>query len=132
MLTETDEGYLEYLIELENNLQKELDLQEERERKLQAELAFLECTNSDSDQAPEQLNEVVIEVPVSQGLGSEENRSKHGKASSKKDEGPKIQKNKARGKLSAAKLEKLEDSEQSCASDEDLTPKVRMLLNDQV
>jgi len=78
VLTETDEGYLEYLIELENNLQKELDLQEERERKLQAELAFLECTNSDSDHIPEQLNEIVIEVPVSQGPASDENRSKHG------------------------------------------------------
>ncbi len=132
MLTETDEGYLEYLIELENNLQKELDLQEERERKLQAELAFLECTNSDSDQAPEQLNEVVIEVPVSPGPGSEENRSKNGKASSKKDEGPKVQKGKGRGKSSAAKLEKQEDSEQSYASEEDLTPKVSLLLNDRV
>lgn len=49
VLTETDEGYLEYLIELEKGLQKELDLQEERERRLQAELAFLECSNSESD-----------------------------------------------------------------------------------
>ena len=78
MLTETDEGYLDYLIELETNLQRELDLQEERERRLQAELAFLECENSSDSEEQDVMqkesrlmevdtvtNEVVIEMIVS-------------------------------------------------------------------
>ena len=113
VLTETDEGYLEYLIELENGLQKELDMQEERERRLQAELAFLECENSESEQEPEKANEIVIEVPISPT--SED--KKQGKASAKKDEKPK-----SKGKQSALSLES-EDSEPSSESD-DSTRKV--------
>lgn len=60
VLTETDPGYLDYLIELENNLQRELDEQEERERKLIEQMQFMDCSHDEDH--PHELNEVIIQI----------------------------------------------------------------------
>lgn len=102
VLTETDEGYLDYLIEIETNLQRELDLQEERERRLQAELAFLECENSSDSEEQDLMqresrlmevedinNEVVIEMIVpptnTEELGAKPTKTNCKTSSAKKD-----------------------------------------------
>jgi hypothetical protein len=64
-------------------------------------------------------------MPNSPGPASEENRSKHGKSSSKKDEATTVKpRARGRGKSSAARLE---DSEPSYDSEEDSTSKVSQL-----
>jgi hypothetical protein len=66
-------------------------------------MAFLECSNSDSEN-PQELNEIIIEMPPApQPVVEEPPKAKPGKVSTKKDEPAPVQKEKKIGKTTPKK-----------------------------